>query len=63
MDPANDGDQAADEETSPPQATYLWSHISLSELSGACGDLGTFVPLYVALCRQGALFRKNLGPK
>ena len=29
-----------------------WSQLTLSELSGSLGDLGTFIPLYVALCHD-----------
>lgn len=32
-----------------------WNHLTLSEISGSLGDMGTFIPLYVALCRQGSL--------
>ena len=34
----------------------LWDQLSLSEISGSLGDLGTFIPLYVTLCRQGSLY-------
>lgn len=35
--------------------SVAWSRLTLSEISGSLGDLGTFIPLYVALCRQGSL--------
>jgi xanthine/uracil/vitamin C permease (AzgA family) len=34
----------------------LYKNLTLSEISGSLGDLGTFIPLYVALCRQGLLY-------
>lgn len=36
-----------------------WNNLSLSEVSGSLGDLGTFIPLTVALARQDAIY---LGP-
>lgn len=49
-----------DEEISAPQHALKriydsWNHLTLSEISGSLGDMGTFIPLYVALCRQGSL--------
>ena len=37
------------------RASAIWSQLTPSEISGSLGDLGTFIPLYVALCRQGSL--------
>lgn len=37
----------------------LWSQLTISEISGSCGDLGTFIPLVVALARKDAI---RLGP-
>ena len=34
----------------------LWENLSWDELSGSCGDLGTLIPLLVALARQRAVF-------
>lgn len=39
-------------------ASPWYQHFSMAELSGACGDLGTFIPLYVALSRQGVIYRE-----
>lgn len=34
----------------------LWSQLTLSEISGSLGDLGTLIPLLVALARQRSVF-------
>jgi xanthine/uracil/vitamin C permease (AzgA family) len=34
----------------------LFKNMTVSEISGSLGDLGTFIPLYVALCRKGSLY-------
>jgi hypothetical protein len=33
----------------------IWSQLTLSEISGSLGDLGTLIPLLVALARQGSV--------
>ena len=38
------------------RAKVLWSQLSLHELSGSAGDLGTFIPLFVALGRQRSIY-------
>jgi hypothetical protein len=46
----------SDDRSFRSQLLALWSQLTLSEISGSLGDLGTFIPLYVALCRQGSLY-------
>jgi Molybdate transporter of MFS superfamily len=36
--------------------TALWSRLTLSELSGACGDFGTLIPLLVAMARNRSIY-------
>ncbi|KAL7555802.1 hypothetical protein ACA910_002267 [Epithemia clementina (nom. ined.)] len=38
------------------RAKVLWSQLSLHELSGSAGDLGTFIPLFVALGRDRSIY-------
>jgi hypothetical protein len=37
----------------------LWSQLTLAEISGSFGDLGTFIPLFTALARQGSIFASS----
>jgi MFS superfamily sulfate permease-like transporter len=39
-----------------PRLRVLWSQLTLSEISGSLGDLGTLIPLLVALARQRSVF-------
>jgi hypothetical protein len=41
------------------RSSILWGQLTLSEISGSFGDLGTFCPLIIALARQDAI---RLGP-
>ena len=34
----------------------LWSQLTMSEISGSLGDLGTFIPLTVAMARQRSIY-------
>jgi len=40
------------------RSKVLWSQLTLSEVSGAFGDLGTFVPLFTALARQRSIYAR-----
>jgi hypothetical protein len=34
----------------------LWSKLTVSEVSGSCGDFGTLIPLLVAMARQRSIY-------
>ena len=38
-----------------PLNEWVWRNLKASELSGALGDLGTFIPLYINMVAAGAL--------
>jgi len=38
------------------RCVVLWSQVTLTEISGSFGDLGTFIPLFVALGRKRAIY-------
>jgi Molybdate transporter of MFS superfamily len=37
------------------RSRLLWTQLTVSEISGSVGDLGTFIPLVVAMARQDAI--------
>eukprot|EP00538_Stauroneis_constricta_P011119 CAMPEP_0119557678 /NCGR_PEP_ID=MMETSP1352-20130426/9269_1 /TAXON_ID=265584 /ORGANISM="Stauroneis constricta, Strain CCMP1120" /LENGTH=669 /DNA_ID=CAMNT_0007604817 /DNA_START=170 /DNA_END=2179 /DNA_ORIENTATION=- len=56
----NDGDNVTSHNvinTLPPSSSVCaWSRFSVAELSGACGDFGTLIPLLVAMARERTIY-------
>jgi len=62
-----DDESPSSEDSTPPSIRHpvkwvwhrtlvLWSQLTLSEISGSVGDLGTLIPLTVAMARQRSIY-------